>query len=206
MDRQVAPGLLLRLLALACWCVASHTASDTQRAPPTDAEELVILDCDPTGLSWSGLDVDDDLALLALVASASGCNPQQPAASKIRVVGVTTVAGNGPQRHTHEDASYLMRRLNLSIPVLRGAAWWPPPLDSWRPRGKSAASDFIVKTVLQNADKRVTVLALGPLSNVAAALDSEPTLAGRLRRVIIMVIKYLSLPVEVKVSCFATPT
>ena len=28
---------------------------------------------DPAGLTWSGLDVDDDLALLALLAAAAGC-------------------------------------------------------------------------------------------------------------------------------------
>lgn len=75
-------------------------------------------------------------------------------------VRVTTVAGNCLQRHTHADASYLIRRLNLdgAIPVLRGAAWWPPQLDSCRPRGRraiAAASDFIVQTVMENADKRV---------------------------------------------------
>jgi hypothetical protein len=38
-----------------------------------EEEIKLIIDADPAGLTWSGLDVDDDLALLALLAVAAGC-------------------------------------------------------------------------------------------------------------------------------------
>jgi inosine-uridine nucleoside N-ribohydrolase len=127
--------------------------------------------------------VDDDLALLVLLAAAAGC---RPAESKVNILGVTTVAGNALQRHTFADALHISQRVNRSLPVLQGAAWWPPFATSWRPRGPSAASRFIVQTVLKEAPNSVTLLALGPLTNVAAALASEPQLAGRLKRIVIM--------------------
>jgi len=101
-------------------------------------------------------------------------------------ITLAQVAGNGPQRHTYADASYVCRRLNLSLPVLRGAAWWPPSTDSIRPRGRTEASDFIVTTVMRASPKTITLLALGPLTNVAAALAAEPLLEERLKRVVIM--------------------
>jgi hypothetical protein len=170
------PAILSLVIALCGSCVATLS--------PENEEHVVIIDTDPAGHSWSGLDVDDDMALLALVAAASGCR----SSSKFSIAGITTVAGNGPQRHTFADAAYITRRLNLSVPVVRGAAWWPPGLDSWRSQAnrRSEASAFIVKTVLNSAPGTVTVLCLGPLTNMAAALDSEPLLVGRLRRIVIM--------------------
>jgi len=126
--------------------------------------------------------VDDDLALLALLAAASGCK----LASKVRILGVTTVAGNSLQRQTFADALYIAQRVNRSLPVVQGASWWPPFATSWRPRGSSSASRFIVQTVMNEAPNTVTLLALGPLTNVAAALVSEPRIAGRLKRIVMM--------------------
>lgn len=172
-----AIGSLLQCLLLATLTCAVHDVA-------ADDLENLIVDTDPAGFTWSGLDVDDDLAILALVAAASGCNPSSEV--NIKILGFTTVAGNGPQRHTFSDASYICRRLNLTFPVLRGAAWWPPSADSIRPRLPTEASDFIVTTVMNASPKSVTLLALGPLTNVDAALTTEPLLAGLLKRVVII--------------------
>ena len=160
------------------------------------AEDHVIVDCDPAGLTWSGLDVDDDLAILSLLAAADGCGEEVANSvtpiSPIKILGITTCAGNAPQRHTFADASFLVRRLNLPshtnqrIPVVQGASWWPPFASTWRSRTPTDASRFIVETVMDSPPRSVTVLALGPLTNVAQALQSENMIADRLKRIVIM--------------------
>ena len=54
------------------------------------------IDTDPSGLVWTGLDCDDDLALLAALALHGR--------GTIELVSVTICGGNAPLRHTWDDA------------------------------------------------------------------------------------------------------
>ena len=145
----------------------------------------VIIDCDPAGMIWTGLDVDDDLALAAAVAlNRTG---------QLHLLGITTTAGNAPLAQTHADALELRRRLGLQpseLPVHAGARWWPPPWS--RQVGQAVnymptdASSFIIGSVMQAPADSVTLLCLGPLTNIAAALHLQPMLASRLRSLVIM--------------------
>lgn len=79
----------------------------------------------------------------------------------------------------------------------KGAAGYPRPA-SWQqvyreryhrepelqPR-KEAAADFIVRTIRKNPGE-VTLVAIGSGANLAAALDRDPSIAGKVKRVVYM--------------------
>jgi purine nucleosidase len=47
-------------------------------------------------------------------------------------------------------------------------------------------ADFIVDAVMAQPDRTVTLCALGPLTNIALALEREPAIAGRVRELVLM--------------------
>lgn len=149
--------------------------------------EKIILDTDPG--------VDDAMALYFALRSP-----------ELEVVGLTTVFGNGPTELTTLNA---LRLLDIAgrtdIPVARGAAnplqglyantaavvhgddgqgnvFLPAP--TTQPIAHSAA-EFIVERVLAEPGT-ITLLAIGPLTNLALALQREPRIAGLVRRVVLM--------------------
>jgi purine nucleosidase len=150
------------------------------------APRRVILDCDPGH--------DDALAILL----AQG-------AAEIDVAAVTTVAGNHPLALTTLNAlrvcelagmrdvpvaagcaSPLLREL-VTAPEIHGEAGleghaWPPP--SLRPVSEHAV-DVIIDLVMSSPDE-ITLVPIGPLTNIAVALRREPRLAGCVREVVVM--------------------
>lgn len=153
---------------------------------------LVILDTDPG--------VDDALALLYLRARSQG------ARSDLRLLAITTVFGNADVETTTRNALWLRARLGLSAPVHRGAG---SPLS--RPRGPSpvhvhgqnglgdialggapphpadpgAAHERIIDLIRAHPGA-VTLVAIGPLTNLALALRAAPDIAGLVHGVTIM--------------------
>lgn len=149
--------------------------------------EKIIFDTDPG--------VDDAMALYFAL-----CSPE------LEVVGLTTVFGNGPVDLTTTNALRLLEIAGRTdIPVARGAAdpligafnhsaavvhgddgqgniFLPPP--TAQPVAQSAA-EFIVARVLAEPGA-ITLLAIGPLTNLALALQLEPRIAGLVRRVVLM--------------------
>jgi inosine-uridine nucleoside N-ribohydrolase len=147
-----------------------------------DVHPMVIIDCDPAGLIWTGFDVDDDLALIAAIAlNASG---------KLSLAGITTVGGNAPQYQAHSDIRTLRTWLQLELQVHPGAGWWPPPWDRYPDADMwyepTAAASFIINTVMKAPPRSVTLLCLGPLTNVAAAFQQRPGVAARVQQVVIL--------------------
>jgi purine nucleosidase len=128
-------------------------------------------------------DAYDDTVALALAL----------ASPEVELLGVTTVGGDAALR-----ARFARRFLDLAgrtgIPVAIGAdtpvsarftqrrwAEAGPPLAGDEPR----ASDFILETAARHPGE-VTVLALGPLSNLAASLEENQAAFARIGRIIIM--------------------
>jgi purine nucleosidase len=116
-------------------------------------------------------DPDDCLAITLLVRSAAP------------LVGVSTVFGNAPRETVDEVTRGLLAEL-----AAEGAT--SPPLhegaDRALPTGRvvqapSAARDALIAALEAGP---LTVLALGPLTNVAAALDTRPDLASRVTRLV----------------------
>lgn len=124
---------------------------------------LVVVDTD-LAMGQPGAKVDDGCALAFALASA-----------EIDVGLVTTVAGNVDAPTATTRTVRLLERLDRAdVPVVAGGG----------PDGGGAAR-AIAAWALDRPDE-LTVVALGPLSNVAAAIAAEPGVADALREVVVM--------------------
>jgi purine nucleosidase len=146
----------------------------------------IILDCDPG--------IDDALA----ITFAAG-HPD------IKLAGITTVAGNVGLARTTRNALDVADFVGAGdVPVTAGCAGplLRPALDARHVHGDTGlgaavlpesahgpraghASDFIIET-LGAAPGEVTLVATGPLTNVALALRKEPRIASWARQFVIM--------------------
>ena len=114
---------------------------------------------------------------------------------------VSTVGGNAPLKHTSPGFDMLMEVAGISptqdfhpFGVARGYGWrdmhvaWPKmrSLDRWSPDVPSsrAAADLIISAARASGAEGLTVVTLGPVTNLAAALDKAPDIASRLRRLV----------------------
>jgi len=159
----------------------------------------LIIDCDP-GNGIAGANVDDGLALALAIASPD-----------IALEMVTTVAGNTPVEVGYRVAQDLMNRLGLSIPVYKGEsqALQEPP-EPWRealdqrvhqlnlthlwhgvrqPLAQDTpthdAVDAIGQLICDNPGE-ITLVAIGPLTNVARAMQRYPKMAESVVEIAIM--------------------
>ncbi len=151
------------------------------------APQRVILDVD-TG-------VDDALAIILALRSP-----------ELEVAGITTVSGNAPVERTTANTLLVLEILEAPmIPVVAGAAaprasapfyaaevhgadglggiahTYPSP----RRRASQGASDFLLET-LRRFRGELTLIATGPLTNVAAAIRRDPEAMRRVGQLIVM--------------------
>lgn len=133
--------------------------------------QRVWIDTDAACGASRTTDPDDCLALLALLKARA-----------FSVVGVSTVFGNASIEVTDRTTRELLARL-----AAEGFA--VPPV--YRGRSASrAANDSVVPTPAESAmraalsEAPMTIVALGPITNVAAALRSHPALATRVQRIV----------------------
>lgn len=148
----------------------------------------VIIDCDPGQ--------DDALNLFLAFASPEA----------IEILGITTVAGNVPLALTERNARLLCELAGREdVPVFAGCA--RPILVEPRsaqhvhgesgidglpicePRMKLQAQhgvDFIIETLMAAADRSITLVPTGPLTNIGMALIKEPRIAGKIERIVLM--------------------
>jgi len=138
--------------------------------------------------------IDDALALILALKSP-----------EVQVLGITTLAGNAPVEMTSANARRVLEYLSVeSIPVAMGAANplnhplddalsyhgsdglgncdLPSPLTPLYP---VKAWDFLARSVLDAPDE-VTLVATGPLTDVAYAFELHPELPGLLARLVLM--------------------
>ncbi len=144
----------------------------------------IILDCDPG--------TDDAFALLLALASP-----------ELEVLAVTVAGGNVGLDRTLPNALALVALAGARVPVYAGAD--RPLLGAFvnetrvhgvdglggiaLPAGAHAtpgvAADAI-RSILRNAEQRVTLVGIAPVTNLALALMTEPALAERVERIVLM--------------------
>jgi purine nucleosidase len=145
----------------------------------------IILDCDPG--------VDDAWAIV--------CASGDPA---LDLCGVTTVAGNSSLADTTANALRVCEFIGADVPVVAGSGLPERsralgehgvhgpgglgqarlPAATTRPRDGHAV-DFLVDTISATPGE-ITLVATGPLTNIAQAVRRHPPLAGQVREFIIM--------------------
>jgi inosine-uridine nucleoside N-ribohydrolase len=146
----------------------------------TEAMKRMIIDCDPGH--------DDAIALVLAHRHA-------------RVAGITTVSGNVPLAATTANALLLTALLGVDTPVHAGAArpLVGEPQHAPHVHGESglgdvtrmahdrvAASDDGVGFLLEAVAPDVWVVALGPLTNVALAIERDPGWVKRIAGISLM--------------------
>ncbi|WKR20514.1 uridine-preferring nucleoside hydrolase UriH [Actinomyces israelii] len=147
----------------------------------------MILDCDPGH--------DDAIAILLALGSP-----------EIDLLGITTIGGN----HSLEKVTYNARALcelagHPEMPVHAGcmkplvreaidAAYihgetgldgveLPEPS---RPLPEQHAVTWLIETVMSHEPGAITVVATGPLTNIAVAARMEPRIVGRIKEIVLM--------------------
>ncbi len=154
--------------------------------PLTGTPRKIILDCDPG--------IDDALAIVFALRSP-----------ELQVEAVTTVAGNVPLELTTANALRLVELAGPQRPPVAAGA--PRPLS-----GKLLLADFVhgenglggvtlpepatpldprgavplMAEIIRRHPHETTIVAIGPLTNVATLLRREPSLASKLQEIILM--------------------
>ncbi|MGJ8604862.1 MAG: nucleoside hydrolase [Marivita sp.] len=152
------------------------------------APRKIIIDTDPGQ--------DDAVAILLALAS-----PED-----LEVVGITAVAGNVPLHLTEKNARIvceLAGKLDTRVfagcntPIARtlvtaehvhGKTGLDGPTlpDPTMPLQDQHAVDFIIDTLRTEPAGTVTLCPLGPLTNIAVALQRAPDIAGRIAEIVLM--------------------
>ncbi|MEP1205969.1 MAG: nucleoside hydrolase [Rhizobiaceae bacterium] len=147
----------------------------------------IIIDTDPGQ--------DDAVAILLALASP-----------ELDVLGITAVAGNVPLALTELNARKICELAGRPETKVFAGADRPlardlvtaehvhgrtgldgPTLPEPQMQLQSQhAVDFLVDTIMASADGEITLCALGPLTNVALALQKQPQIAARLAEIVLM--------------------
>ena len=148
----------------------------------------IIIDTDPGQ--------DDAVAILLALAS-----PED-----IDVLGITAVAGNVPLELTAKNARIICELAGKTdVPVYAGCDRplgrdlvtaehvhgktgldGPDLPDPAMPLADGHAVDFIIDTLRREAPGTVTLCPLGPLTNIATALQRAPEIAERVQQIVLM--------------------
>jgi len=148
----------------------------------------IIIDTDPGQ--------DDAVAILLALASPK----------ELSVLGITAVAGNVPLDLTSKNARIVCELAGRpDIPVWAGCAAplvrdlvtaehvhgktgldGPVLPDPTMPLQEGHAVDFIIETLRSCPAKTVTLCPLGPLTNIATALQRAPEIAAKIDEIVLM--------------------
>ena len=148
----------------------------------------IILDCDPGQ--------DDAICLLLALASPD----------EFDILGITAVAGNVPLQLTQRNARQMCDIAGcIDVPVFAGCAkpMQRDPITAERVHGHTGidgieiiepktqlqeqhAVQFIVETLRESDDASVTLVPMGPLTNIASAIQQESSILDRIDEIVLM--------------------
>ena len=165
---------------------------------PVFAEERtlrVVVDADPAMGTFGG-DPEDSFAIMLALHSPG-----------VSVEGITIVQGNVPAQKGYSNVKHLLQLLGRTeVPLRRGEL---RPLSDERttqlnalerrhgmaqlaqaemvepPPGEQDAVSFLVETVRKSPGE-ITVVTVGPLTNVAKAMERDPEFARNVARIVMM--------------------
>ena len=167
---HVQPARIAAVLTSIAILTALTAGAEPSRAP-------LILDTD------IGTDIDDAFALALVINSP-----------ELELLGVTTVAGD-TQARARLAAKMLWEAGGRwrDVPVYAGPPGKPQPIDQTRWANgfsspalhMSGAVDFM-RTEINRRPGRVTLIAIGELTNVAALLKSDPSMAKKIKLIAMM--------------------
>ena len=146
----------------------------------------VVIDCDPGH--------DDAIALMLAAASP-----------EIDLIGVTTVAGNTTVEKTTRNALAVLELIGRTdVPVAVGSDVplernlvtaeyvhgstgldGPELLDPVMQPHELGAVSFLART-LEDSDRGITLIPVGPLTNIARLISAHPDLVERIERIVLM--------------------
>jgi purine nucleosidase len=152
------------------------------------ATRSLIIDCDP----------GQDDAVMLLLAMAS---PEE-----LEILGITTVAGNVPLELTQRNARLMCELAGRGdIPVFAGCA---RPMvrelitaedvhgrngidgadihEPSVPLQSRHGTEFIIDALSTSADRSITLVPTGPLTNIGRVLDQRPDLNKKIREIVLM--------------------
>ena len=149
--------------------------------------QKIIIDTDPGQ--------DDAVAILLALAS-----------SELEVLGITAVAGNVPLNLTELNARKILELAGRQdIPVFAGcdAPLARKLVTAEHVHGKTGldgvelpapvmqlqaahAVDFIINSLRQHPEDSITLVPIGPLTNIATAFQKAPDIASRVKRIVLM--------------------
>jgi pyrimidine-specific ribonucleoside hydrolase len=141
-----------------------------EAASSTRAQRAVILDTDPAlGVRKEGYprDVDDGLAIIEAMN-----------AKELKLLGVSTVFGNSSVDQGTKVAKQLMALKRVKLPILKGASG--PATEKTRVH-ENQAVNWMAKTL---KNRKATIIALGPLTNVARLIRKHPEVMSNIEEII----------------------
>ena len=148
----------------------------------------IIIDCDPG---------QDDAVMLLLALACP---------DELDILGITTVAGNVPLNLTQRNARIICELAGVTdIPVfagcdrpirrklitaenvhgktgIDGVGIYEPTL----PIQNQHAVEFIIQTLMAADDDSVTLVPIGPLTNIGKAIDRQPDILPKIREIVLM--------------------
>jgi len=164
------------ICTLLCTILISAPASAAQSPPTSASPEKVILDTD------IGDDIDDAFAVALALRSP-----------ELQILGITTTFGDTATRAKLLDR-FLAESGRPEIPVAAGVPLPPKSNLTQRHYAESGhfakpshpdAVAFLLDQIRRNPGQ-ITLIAIGPLMNVGAAIDKDPATFRKLKRVILM--------------------
>jgi purine nucleosidase len=152
------------------------------------AKRPIIIDCDPGQ--------DDAICLLLAMSSPD----------ELDILGVTTVAGNVPLALTERNARQIRDIAGRSdVPVYAGCS---KPMvrdlitaekvhgktgidgidivEPCEPLEEQHAVDFIIETLSAAESESITLVPMGPLTNIGQAFTKDPSIVGKVEQIVLM--------------------
>eukprot|EP00249_Psilotum_nudum_P010283 c22448_g1_i2 orf=574-1440(-) len=151
-------------------------------------KKKLIIDTDPG--------IDDAMAILMAFNSP-----------EVEIIGLTTIFGNVPTSLATKNALHLLEVVGRDdIPVASGSSKSIKEVPKQRiavfvhgsdglgntnppsPKGKPidlSAKDFLLQKANQYPGE-VTIVALGPLTNIAMAVEADPTFANKIKQIVVL--------------------